>query len=1590
MKKRRRTRSVTALACLLSFVLQISVVPGNMALAAEEPVRALHLQVEYQTNPLGIDIETPHFSWRLDSAVRSVKQTDYEIQVSTDPAFASTHWTSGKIHSDQTVGIAYAGSQASATRYYWRVTSYTSAGNAVSTETAYWETGLRGDKVDAWGGAQWIAKSVAADLTTYTIDYDFRILQDGAGLIFASNGTNYLMWQFNTNPKYNGAPLLRPHRWNPGGANLSDIDISGVMPNTDAGKTAWYHCKIAVTTVEGRSSITTSLGPVGGAMTVISNALAFETAQALGKIGFRQIIDGNNTERADFDNIVIRNAAGATVYAEDFSDGECDLFSTGSGTIQGGTINVEGQTFIGVRNTVEPPGGEPLYRKDFTVNPAKTVASARLYATACGYYEFSVNGRKVGDDYLAPGWTDYNYTLMYQTYDVTDMLRSGANTIGGMTGKGWFSGNIDFGGGGNNRTNVYGDYQALLGRLVITYTDNSKDIVLTDNTWKYHPGPILSDDNYMGETYDARLDCAGWNSPGYSDASWLPVVNSTPLKSTVNIVSQTGASVKKVGEFSPVNVTPAAYPNLYTYNFGQNFAGFVQIKVKGPAGMRIKIKHGEMLNTPSGYREGFGTGTRHGNGDGPIGTIYTESLRVAGMATDYYTLKGDPNGEVFTPRFTFHGFQYIEITSPGLTSAVPVEDIKGIAISSDNEMTGSFETSSAKINQLYSNIKWGQFGNFVSVPTDCPNRDERLGYTGDTQIFARTATYIQNADQFYAKWLRDLRDYQLNENSGVNAGLVPVLIPAVRTTPSAPYQNWSAGWGDAACVVPWQMYQQYGDKQVIHDAYDSMKAWCDFLRTSDKMTNNLRKAGASTRDNNYGDWVALVSTPKDLTNTMYAAYSIKLFAKMAAAIGRTQDAQTYAGYVQDMMNAMSGAFFNADGTFKSANATQTAYAMLIYFGLGDEAKNTLYGEKLMDKIKANSWKLNSGFIGVSYLCPALSATGQMEAAYKLLEQEDYPSWLYSVNQGATTCWEQWDSYTTANGYKGVGMNSFNHYAFGSVGEWMFSGMLGIQRDEAAPGYRHFVLEPQYGGSLTYAKGHYSSVSGEISTHWTWDKPGGRFSYAFTVPANTTATLLMPANAASSISIDGVSGLTAAGVTYVGYDAAAQRARFEVGSGSYAFSSSVEIPPVLRNVTVNQTTANMFSYATAKLSNGNTLTANLPARFEIADTLSTQLTVKPYNTTDYVFDRWTAPAGEKNDTLALPPLTEDLTLSAGFKWIGQKSIFEGLANSSITCQQSMSGATGSWGYQNLIDGMLVQQSGRNGWTSNIVPEYPTGAQVPMATVNMGSTKKLNQIKLYPRTDAVTAEGKMAGFPRDFIIEGSDSAGTIWTPIVTAVNFECPMYAPAVFNFDTVQYQRIRLRVNRLGATAADDAGNWRVQLTEFGAYYNADLTVNGGQRSGVFAVGSAVTATADAPSPGYLFDRWEAQGMTLTEDQAAQPTLAFTMPEGHVTLTAKYKVGTEILCQFSDETLADAAEGELTADVVIPNAGGAMTYHVIAALYNADGSLNRLKAAQKAIPGNSVGTEAVSLPIPKVTAGMTYRLFVWDAGMLPCCPPFTVE
>ena len=700
-------------------------------------------------------------------------------------------------------------------------------------------------------------------------------------------------------------------------------------------------------------------------------------------------------------------------------------------------------------------------RKDFSFK--KKVASARVYVTALGLYELFLNGQKVSPDLFTPGWTSYKNRIQYQTYDVTSMLKV-KNTIGAILGDGWYRGNIAWGG-----NNYYGRKQALLCQLQINYADGTSETILSDNSWRAATGPILNSDIYNGETYDARNEMPGWSKPDFDDSKWEKV--SILDHSKKILIAPQGEVVKAIQEIKPVKILTTSKGET-VFDMGQNMVGWVKLKVNGKKGDQVTLKFAEVLDKE--------------------GNFYTDNLRKA-KSTDVYILNGEGE-EIFEPHFTFHGFRFLKLE--GLSTKPSLDQVTGVVIHSDMAPTGSFTCSDPMINQLQHNIQWGQKGNFLDVPTDCPQRDERLGWTGDAQVFSMTAAFNFNVAPFYTKWMRDVAADQLP------SGLVPHVIPDVLNG-----EGGSTAWADVSVIVPWTTYLSYGDKRILEVQYPSMKGWVEYMK---------KRAGEKnlwTGDNHFGDWLAFATTnsdypgattEKDLIATAYYSYSSGILAKIAAIIGKNDDAKKYAQLSADIKNAFQKEFVTSSGRLVSH--TQTAYSLALAFDLLPENLIPKAAKYLADDVKKMG-HLTTGFVGTPLLCKTLSAHGYDDLAFMLLNRKEYPSWLYPVTQGATTIWERWDGQKPDGSFQDVGMNSFNHYAYGAIGEWLYQYVAGINIDPEHPGYKHILLAPHPGGGLTNANVQFESLFGKIKSSWKLD--GKDFVYEVTIPANTTATVTLP-------------------------------------------------------------------------------------------------------------------------------------------------------------------------------------------------------------------------------------------------------------------------------------------------------------------------------------------------------------------------------------------------------------------------------------------------------------------------------------------------
>jgi alpha-L-rhamnosidase len=709
----------------------------------------------------------------------------------------------------------------------------------------------------------------------------------------------------------------------------------------------------------------------------------------------------------------------------------------------------------------------PMLRKGITVN--KTVKSAFAYITAHGLYEAQINGAKIGDAYLTPGWTSYHKRLQYQVYDVTKMLVKGQNAIGVKLGSGWYRSVLV------STANHYGKDVGLLFQLEVTYTDGTHETIISDGSWKSATGELRYAEIYNGATIDARRVQKDWAKPGFNDTEWTAVKVQNYDKS--NLIATYNEPVKKHETFKALKVitTPKGEKVI---DFGQNLVGWVQLKINGRAGDSIKISHTEVLDK--------------------AGNFYTENLRGA-KAQNIYILKGNGD-EYFEPQFTWQGFRYIKVE--GITGDINLSNFTAVAVYSDMEPTGSFTTSNPMLNQLQHNIQWGQKGNFLDVPTDCPQRDERLGWTGDAQVFSRTASFNMNVHNFFTKWLKDVAADQNSDGS------IPHIIPDIFKQNGSGENGGATGWSDVATVVPWNMYLAYGDKQLLQNQYPSMKAWVDYMQTHAK--NNLWNTGF-----HFGDWL-FYSVDNDLDGTSaitskfliaqcFYAYSTQLLINAANVLGNKADADRYLLLLQHIKAAYLSEYVTPNGLISSD--TQTAYTLALAFDMLPENLRAQAASRLASNITRYENHLTTGFLGTPYLCYALSRFGYADVAYKLLLQESYPSWLYPIKMGATTIWERWDGIKPDGSFETPTMNSYNHYAYGAIGDWMYRVISGIDTDPDGPGYKKIIIKPTIGGNLTSASASYQTPYGKLTSNWKI--LGDTFYLDVVVPTNTTATVYLP-------------------------------------------------------------------------------------------------------------------------------------------------------------------------------------------------------------------------------------------------------------------------------------------------------------------------------------------------------------------------------------------------------------------------------------------------------------------------------------------------
>lgn len=1106
-----------------------------------------NLKTEYTVTPLGIDVETPRFSWQMASfgTERGQQQTAYQITVSDEKG--NLVWDSGKTQGGLSLNVEYNGiSLQPSTRYSWTVNVWNQKGEQMS-ESSWFETGLMSSDgtYQGWKDAKWIGGSdqdmvlYSHYLPVFRLEYmlqlDKTMKSTCAGFIYGANDERLM----NKNKNLYHLENRKDKSY-----IKVELDIAPILMKKEAMLNIYrvgYHPNDKQDIPFASFSIPQNLihkDNMYGCHTItLSSDLGFtrffidNTEKEIGSVNLNPLGQGG-----DFIAFPVVGDMGFTVPAKQAASFSKVMIANLRSPknvimiVKNETYQVAGGT-NGTLEIFTPKGNSsPMLRTVFT-SPTGEVVKARLYVTARGIYEVYLNGRRVGDDYFNPGITQYNKTHLYQTFDVTDYVQSGKNAIGALLAEGWWSGGATFTG---ENWNFFGDRQSLLAKLVITYKDGQEKVIVTDpSTWQYcNNGPILYGSFFQGEVYDALKDAEveGWSTASYtSDKNWKPAIevslngnvstSGNPNMPWVNdysdykLVGQFGQTVKAINELTAVSVEEVR-PGVFVYDMGQNMVGVPKIHLSGmKPGTKISLRYAEVKYPDLPEYEGN------------IGMIMLENIRAA-MAQDLYIAKGGQ--ETIHPRFTYHGYRFVEIT--GMDAPLSVESVKGIVLSSIHKLASSYETSNALVNKLWKNITWSSFGNFLSIPTDCPQRNERLGWAGDISVFSRTATYLSDVPQFLRRYLQSMRDVQRAD------GRFPDI---------APLGGGFGGllWGSAGITVPWECYQQYGDKTLLTEHYDAMSQYIQHIldKMIDKETGLLVQNRAW---GDLGDWLGLEDEKNDksLLWEAYFIYDLELMNKIATILGKYTDAERFSKF-----HAERKAFFNKTYIHPDAGKTifssfipekrgtsidiQTSYVLPLVFNIIENAQKDKVIKNLVETITRENttdrgklcppYSLMTGFIGTAWISKVLSDNGYSDIAYSLLQQTNYPSWLYSVEQGATTIWERLNSYTFMDGFGGNNrMNSFNHYSFGAVGSWMYNYSLGIQRDEASPGFKHFILKPEIDltGKMKYAKGYYDSMYGRIESSWKVEN--GIIQYNFNIPGNTSALLYLPASSIKEVKESG--------------------------------------------------------------------------------------------------------------------------------------------------------------------------------------------------------------------------------------------------------------------------------------------------------------------------------------------------------------------------------------------------------------------------------------------------------------------------------------
>lgn len=1058
-------------------------------------VRPVYLRVESLVQPIGLDETRPRLSWELEGSRRGAGQTAYQVQAASSRELLITAtadlWDTGKVGSTATLGIEYAGRvPAAAGEVWWRVRVWDEADRASEwSEPSFWIVGP---------GREWRARWI-----TDPADYPEPLPARNGYHSELAEGPDQPKWvqiELPTPTVLDGVRLwpARPYDWQP--------DTPGFLFPVR------YRIEVA-TDPEGRFEIVAEResedqpAPEDEPLTIRFPVRTVRSVR-LTATRLRMRDPGHyglalaEMEGLHGDAVVTR---GAPVRALD---------SIESGAWSRTNLTDGDLRSHPARDTEALPA--LMLRKEFELEavPRKAV----LFATAMGIYEVRINGRRVGDHVLAPEWTDYRKRVQYQGYDVSGLLRKGPNTIAVMLGDGWYAGRIGLLPGRGH----YGRRPAFLAQI---HGDGSPEpIVWTDGSWRATTrGPIRSADILDGEVYDARMELPGWDGPGFSDSGWT-LARETDFPGTI-VTAQTNEPIRVTRELQPVALTEPK-PGCYVFDLGQNMVGWVRLQLRAPQGTTVRLRHAEVLDEDGG--------------------IYTANLRGAAQ-TDVYLCRGTGE-ETFEPHFTYHGFRYVEVT--GLPYRPEPGDLVGRVFHSSAPEVGTFECSHPDLNRLWQNIVWTQRANLMSTPTDCPQRDERLGWMGDIQAFGRTACFVMDLAAFFTKWLQDVRDAQTED------GRFPDFAP----NPLSPQGQFcgAPAWGDAGVFLPMLVHETYGDRRVLERHYENMARWVEFIHR-----HNPDGIWRNNRGNDYNDWLngdTLIAegwptrggeVPKELFATAFWAQSVRLTAEAAHALGKEEDARRFGDLWQSIREAFQRGFLQPDGSL--LGDTQAGYALALHFDLLPEQNRRTAVERMIAGIEAYGGRLSTGIQSTHRLMLELTRAGRSDVAYRLLLQRGFPGWLYSLDNGATTIWERWDGYVKGRGFQNPGMNSFNHWAFGAVGEWMMRVIGGLNpAPSLAPGqstvWQSFRVEPKPGGGLEWARATYRSVHGLIEVSWRQEK--GTMTLQLRVPPGCEAHVTLPGAASKSVQEGGKPLGQAEAVQMLGPEGTDLRIR--VGSGTFEF------------------------------------------------------------------------------------------------------------------------------------------------------------------------------------------------------------------------------------------------------------------------------------------------------------------------------------------------------------------------------------------------------------------------------------------------------